>query len=130
MNPYKKNPLGLINNERQRQIHEKGWTPEHDDESADTVNMMVRLTRKDSLTRRARAAKPTVARAAGFVTLTAAGGATIRYTVNGEYPGAASEIADVETYSVPFAEPASGALLRCVASVADKSESDVVEVQF
>ena len=101
-----------------------------DEESADTVNMMVRLTRKDSLRRRARAAKPTVTTGAGLVTLAAPGGATIRYTINGEYPGASEEIVGVETYSAPFAEPASGALLRCVAWREDYSESDVVEVQF
>lgn len=35
MNPYKTNPIDLINSERNRQINDKGWTPQHDDDHTD-----------------------------------------------------------------------------------------------
>ena len=101
-----------------------------DEANAAAVNMMVRLTRRDAISRRARAARVTIAVSAGMVTLTAGVGAAIRYTTNGEYPGSDADIPGVSTYAAPFAAPTSGETLRCVASEADKSASDLVERLF
>lgn len=96
------------------------------------VTYQLVMMRMERLANRARCAAPAISFSAGSATLTCAtSGATIRYTLNGEYPGAnadagGEEIPGVSTYTTPVAV-ASGETLRCVASKAGLGDSDVIE---
>lgn len=97
------------------------------------VAYQVMFRRLESFARRARVNTPVIAVAAGFATVTCGtAGATILYTLNGEYPGVnaaagGTAIEGVEVYSAPVAV-ISGDVLRCVASKAALADSDLVEV--
>jgi len=96
------------------------------------VTYQLVFVRMERLANRVRCANPAISFSAGSATLTTAtSGATIRYTLNGEYPGVnadddGEDIPGVSTYTTPVAV-ASGETLRCVASKAGLGDSDVIE---
>ncbi len=88
--------------------------------------MVHRLTFKQRLNLPvlARVRQPTIVNAAGSITLNCATtGATIRYTVDGSFPGTSAT-----AYSAPFATPASGTLLRVCAHKAGSPPSNLSQI--
>lgn len=96
------------------------------------VTYNVAFQRKEAIGLGPRCSAPQITVSGGFATITSAtSGATIRYTLNGRYPGVNQDaggetIPGVETYTVPVAI-ASGQTIRAVASKTGFADSDATQ---